>query len=253
MMKKKAFTLIELLVVIAIIAVLMGILMPALRKVREQAKQKSCATRIRQHVLALHMYADDNNGKFALPDDGGYWLWDLKINTVNFMLRTGLTPDMFYCPSNDNQQKHQDLYWEFNGEFDGKQFTSGSYIVSGYCYLLETAKAPYRPGIPNPERKTGPKSWVKTNRDKNPSQKELVIDATLGQPEGAAGSRKEYNFGLISVGGMFGGEKIYDRTSHLKDDYTPLGGNIGFLDSHVSWRSWEKMEKRYNESPAFFW
>ena len=93
--------------------------MPALRKVKEQARQKSCATRIRQHVLTLHMYADDNNGKFPLPSSGGYWLWDLQVETVNYMLRTGLTQDMFYCPSNDNQQKNIDLYWEFTGDWDG--------------------------------------------------------------------------------------------------------------------------------------
>ncbi len=55
------FTLIELLVVIAIIALLMGILMPALQRVREQARQQSCGARIRQHLLALNMYADDND------------------------------------------------------------------------------------------------------------------------------------------------------------------------------------------------
>jgi len=46
-MEKRAFTLIELLVVIAVIAILMGILMPVMRTVREQARQKTCASQIR--------------------------------------------------------------------------------------------------------------------------------------------------------------------------------------------------------------
>ena len=78
------FTLIELLVVIAIIAILMAILMPALQRVREQARQKSCGARIRQHLLALNMYADDNDSKLPLPITAGGWLQDIAINTVHF-------------------------------------------------------------------------------------------------------------------------------------------------------------------------
>ena len=63
---KKGFTLIELLVVIAIIALLMSILMPALSRVREQARRSSCATRVRQHSLSLNMYADENDSKMPL-------------------------------------------------------------------------------------------------------------------------------------------------------------------------------------------
>ena len=94
-MNKKAFTLIELLVVIAIIAVLMGILMPARQRVREQAKRRSCASRVRQHALAMIMYADDNNNKLPMPSKGNGWLWDLEVSTVNFMLGTGLSKELF--------------------------------------------------------------------------------------------------------------------------------------------------------------
>jgi prepilin-type N-terminal cleavage/methylation domain-containing protein len=61
---KRAFTLIELLVVIAIIAILMGILMPTLRKAREQARGAACLSNLRQWSLIFAMYVDDNNGKF---------------------------------------------------------------------------------------------------------------------------------------------------------------------------------------------
>ena len=104
-MKKTAFTLIELLVVIAIIAVLNGRAAACLGRVREQARQRSCGTRLRQHVLALSMYADDNRSKLPLPNTAGAWFQDVAINTVHFMLRTGMTRQMFYCPSNANHQK----------------------------------------------------------------------------------------------------------------------------------------------------
>jgi prepilin-type N-terminal cleavage/methylation domain-containing protein/prepilin-type processing-associated H-X9-DG protein len=65
MRKHNAFTLIELLVVIAIIAILMAVLMPALKRAREGGKRASCLSNLKQLTLGWSMYADENDDRLV--------------------------------------------------------------------------------------------------------------------------------------------------------------------------------------------
>jgi prepilin-type N-terminal cleavage/methylation domain-containing protein len=89
MQRKKGFTLIELLVVIAIIAILMAILMPALQRVKKQARAIICKNNLSQYGLATKMYLGDSDGIFPhsfrwlYKDGGGGCRWHDASKNLN--------------------------------------------------------------------------------------------------------------------------------------------------------------------------
>jgi prepilin-type N-terminal cleavage/methylation domain-containing protein len=240
MNKQKGFTLIELLVVIAIIALLMSILMPALNRVKEQARRSTCLSRMKQQGLALELYANENNTKLPLTNTIGGWMQDISVKTTNFILSSGMTREMFYCPSNHTHQKYNDYFWELtNDSWDAglQRFTDESrYIVSGYSFILDNPGST-RDDIVRYQRDPIKPEWLRTTQDSQPAMREMIADSILAATP-VNGSVYGYDFAKVR-GGIFISHGVYDTTSHLKNELEPYGGNIVYLDQHGEWKGFE--------------
>ncbi len=77
------FTLIELLVVIAIIAILAGMLLPALSKAKESGRRIACINNLRQLGMSMIMYVDDNQGRYPVRQLPGAWPTQLRDGYKN--------------------------------------------------------------------------------------------------------------------------------------------------------------------------
>jgi prepilin-type N-terminal cleavage/methylation domain-containing protein len=130
-MKKRAFTLVELLVVIGIIAILIAVLMPALSRVRDQARSVQCASNMKTLMTAALMFAQDHKGHLfgnwadaGNPDEekrdflaGNTMDWT-KAPQAGTLFRYVKDVNVYLCPARDQDVGRSIGSGHTNGHFD---------------------------------------------------------------------------------------------------------------------------------------
>jgi prepilin-type N-terminal cleavage/methylation domain-containing protein/prepilin-type processing-associated H-X9-DG protein len=236
-----AFTLIELLVVIAIIAILAAMLLPALSQAKERAKRVKCTSNMRQVGIATFMYGNENRDQVPQHDAQGNWLWDLPAPTLQALTQSGAKRQILYCAGYSIAVTDLDNWWYYRSSPRGQPngWTGG---VISYAWLGRRSGTA-GDDMNNQLRATGGKEMRSKLTSTNVVESELMADVVISTT-GNDFMNVPSTSGIIQL----------HRSGHMAlGKNVPAGSQILFLDGHVAWRPYKKMQTRYITGSIKFW
>jgi prepilin-type N-terminal cleavage/methylation domain-containing protein/prepilin-type processing-associated H-X9-DG protein len=264
------FTLIELLVVIAIIAILAGMLLPALAKAKEKANQTICISNLKQVGLAFAMYLDDHNDTFpGVASAGAYqpmvedWIfWNVRPRTVSIpgvdpgyftnpansaiaRYISGFNTNIFRCPS-DRHVLRREREWYAQPGSDNPylySYSMVSYLEGAQNRGVGSLYAPGQPPL-----------HFKANFIKTPSSKLVIVDENTDPAAAAIVGGGIPNDGRwVPPGNMITARHRYQNAGRISaDEYLRRGlGTVLFADWHVETVAPQIGKQREHYDPMF--
>ncbi len=234
---KNIFSLIELLVVIAIIAILAGMLLPALQRARDMAKDISCKNNSKQIALSLIQYSHDYQGNLpGYSHDGSHKCW--VVTYLKYV--TGIEDvrpkfDIQYTGAAEWRKELRDPFWNHGDSVAARRNNIACYMSS--TYILNSAIAPNEAGTAVVY--TGSVKPVKIDNVPMSSSIYMLLESPkwcyfqLGNVQLNQLHEKHRNIMNISfVDGHVGSEK-YTKVWR----YTVGGGAISTNYKYLPWRS----------------